>query len=43
MRDITHFYKKLEMIDAEIKRISSVTVPPSLANPVLEKYGSSSW
>lgn len=34
--------KKLEMIDAEIKRISSVTVPPSLANPVLEKYGSSS-
>lgn len=33
--------KKLEMIDAEIKRISSITVPPSLANPVLEKYGSS--
>lgn len=33
--------KKLEMIDGEIKRISSITVPPSLANPVLEKYGSS--
>lgn len=34
------FLKKLEMIDEEMKRIRSVTVPPSLANPVLERYGS---
>ena len=30
----------MEMIEAEIKRIRSVTVPPRLAAPVLEKYGS---
>lgn len=30
--------KKLSMIDDEIKRISSVTVSPSLVNPILEKY-----
>ena len=34
------FLKKLEMTEAEMKRIRSVTAPPSLANPVLEKYGS---
>lgn len=33
--------EKFAMIDAEIKRISSVNVPPSEANPVLKKYGSS--
>lgn len=32
--------KKLEMIDNEIKRISSVTVPPRAANPLLERMGS---
>ncbi len=32
--------EKLAAIDAEIKRVSKITVPPSLANPVLEKYGS---
>lgn len=32
--------EKLASIDAEIKRVSKITVPPSLANPVLEKYGS---
>lgn len=30
--------KKLRMVEEEIKRISSVTVPPSLANPILAKY-----
>lgn len=35
------FLNKLDMVEKEIKRISSVTVPPSAANPVLEKYGSS--
>lgn len=35
------FLNKLEMVEKEIKRISSLTVPPSAANPVLEKYGSS--
>lgn len=35
------FLNKLEMVENEIKRISSITVSPSLANPVLEKYGSS--
>lgn len=34
------FLKKMELIEAEIKRIRSVTVPPRLAQPVLEKYGS---
>lgn len=32
--------EKLAAIDAEIKRVSKITVPPPLANPVLEKYGS---
>ncbi|MCI5605701.1 MAG: tRNA uridine-5-carboxymethylaminomethyl(34) synthesis enzyme MnmG [Clostridia bacterium] len=31
--------RKLKMIDDEIKRISSVVIPPKAANPVLEKYG----
>lgn len=34
------FLKKQELIEAEIKRIRTVTVPPRLANPVLEKYDS---
>lgn len=34
------FLKKQELIEKEIKRIGSVTVPPRLANPVLELYGS---
>ena len=34
------FLKKQELIEKEIKRIRSVTVPPRLANPVLELYGS---
>ncbi len=32
--------KKLEMTDKEIKRINSITVPPGLANPALERCGS---
>ena len=32
---------KLEMIQTEIERICSITVPPSLANPILEKYNCS--
>lgn len=32
--------EKLRMIDEEIKRISSVIVPPSIANPLLEQYNS---
>ncbi|MDD6762310.1 MAG: tRNA uridine-5-carboxymethylaminomethyl(34) synthesis enzyme MnmG [Clostridiales bacterium] len=32
--------KKLEMTDNEIKRINGITVPPRLANPVLERYNS---
>lgn len=35
------FLDKLDMVEKEIKRISSVTIAPSAANPVLEKYGSS--
>lgn len=31
---------KLEMIDKEIKRIGSVTVTPAVANPILERCGS---
>ncbi len=33
--------RKLKMVEDEIKRVSGVNVPPSEANPVLEKYGSS--
>lgn len=29
---------KLRLIDEEIKRISSVVIPPKTANPILEKY-----
>ena len=32
--------QKLKMVEDEIKRISSVNVPPSAANPLLAKYGS---
>ena len=32
--------QKLKMVEDEIKRVSSVNVPPSAANPLLEKYGS---
>lgn len=32
--------KKLDMINQEIERISSITVPPSVANPILESNGS---
>lgn len=32
--------KKLEMVDAEIERINKITVSPLVANPILEKYGS---
>ena len=32
--------EKLKMVEDEIKRVSSVNVPPSAANPLLEKYGS---
>lgn len=31
---------KLDAVNAEIERICSVTVSPSIANPILEKYGS---
>lgn len=31
---------KLEMVDAEIKRIKSISVSPEKANPVLERYNS---
>lgn len=34
-------HQKLEMIDKEQKRVEKKVIPPSLANPVLEKYGSS--
>lgn len=34
------FLEKLRMTDEEIKRVMSVVVPPSEANPLLEKYGS---
>lgn len=33
--------KKLAMIEAEIKRVSAVVIPPKTANPILEKYGTS--
>ncbi len=32
--------KKLEAVDAEIKRVSNTNISPSSANPVLEKYNS---
>ena len=31
--------EKLKMIDEEIERVSSVTIPPSAANPILVRYG----
>ena len=33
------FLKKMEMVEDEIKRLSSVIISPAIANPVLEKYG----
>ncbi len=33
------FCKKMEMIDAEIKRLGEVSLRPSEINPILEKYG----
>jgi len=33
------FLKKMEMIEAEVERISSVVLPPSLINPILEANG----
>lgn len=35
------FLEKQEMIKQEIKRVSGVVVPPKTANPLLEKYNSS--
>ena len=32
--------QKLKMVEDEIKRVSNVNVPPSAANPLLERYGS---
>ena len=32
--------EKLKMVEDEIKRVSNVNVPPSAANPLLEKYNS---
>lgn len=32
------FLEKEKAVDAEIKRLCSVVVPPSIANPILEKY-----
>ena len=32
--------QKLKMVEDEIKRVSNVNVPPSAANPLLEKYNS---
>ena len=32
---------KLKKIDEEIKRVSSIVISPKIANPVLEKYGTS--
>lgn len=34
------FLKKQELINDEIKRVTSVVVPPKAANPLLEKYNS---
>ena len=33
--------KKLEMIDLEIKRLEGTVIPPDIANPILEKYNTS--
>ncbi len=35
------FCKKMTMIDEEVKRLSSITIPPSIINPVLESNGTS--
>ncbi len=32
--------KKLDMVETEIERINKITVSPLVANPILEKYGS---
>lgn len=33
--------EKLEMIDLEIKRLEGTVIPPDIANPILEKYNTS--
>ncbi len=33
------FLKKMEMIDKEVERISSIVLPPSVINPILEANG----
>ena len=33
------FLKKMEMIDKEVERISSIVLPPSVINPILEENG----
>lgn len=34
------FLEKMDMIEQEIERVSSVVIPPKNANPILEKYNS---
>ena len=34
------FLQKMAMIEEEIKRVSSITIPPRVANPILEKHSS---
>ncbi len=34
------FLEKMDMVEKEIKRVSSVVIPPKAANPLLEKYNS---
>lgn len=34
------FLKKMEMVENEIKRISSMVIPPKAANPLLERFNS---
>ena len=35
-----NFLQKMKMIDDEINRVSALFIPPSKANPLLEKYNS---
>ena len=34
------FLEKMDMVENEIKRVTSVIVPPKDANPLLEQYNS---
>lgn len=36
------FLEKMDMIEKEIERVSSIVIPPKEANPLLEKYNSTS-